>query len=65
VRLQHAPGFDQGGQVVWGWVGLAQQIFTVGTLGRGPVVGGFMSAGFPFAGYKPRVGSHGRGINRV
>ncbi len=31
--------------VVRGWVGLAQQTFTVGTLGHVPVVGGFMSAG--------------------
>jgi hypothetical protein len=44
-RPQDAPGIDRRVDVVRGWVGLAQQTITVGTLGRVPVFGGFMSAG--------------------
>ncbi len=56
VRLQHAPGVDQdGGQVVWGWVGRAQQTFTVGTLGRGPVINGScLLTSHPRVGGQPR-----------
>jgi hypothetical protein len=38
-------GSTGAGDVVRGWVGLAQLTITVGTLGRIPVFGGFMSAG--------------------